>query len=134
MSCELSDCRWRTMHGDNASCDSPKMLTPALFNPCRTCARCPYTDHEPAAAPAEPPSLARRALNFATALARHAGDGFAKREQTEIDAILENHCKPCEFFNGTRCTHASCGCNISGERKFLNKLAWASEHCPIGKW
>ena len=27
-----------------------------------------------------------------------------------------------------------CGCNINTKKKFMNKLAWADQECPIGKW
>jgi hypothetical protein len=27
-----------------------------------------------------------------------------------------------------------CGCAISNKKIFLNKLAWADQECPIGKW
>jgi hypothetical protein len=27
-----------------------------------------------------------------------------------------------------------CGCNINTKKIFMNKLAWADQECPIGKW
>ena len=27
-----------------------------------------------------------------------------------------------------------CGCNVNGKKVFLNKLAWADQECPLGKW
>ena len=80
------------------------------------------------------PGAARALFNFAGALLAHVADGMAKRSREEIEAILTTHCQPCPLFSGTRCTHASCGCNVNGEEKFFNKLAWRSERCPIGKW
>ena len=43
-------------------------------------------------------------------------------------------CKRCPLFDGSICRHADCGCRISQQRKFLNKLAWADQSCPLGKW
>lgn len=78
-----------------------------------------------------PPSFLQRAVHFAGALTRHALDGCRKRTEDEIAAVLEI-CKACEKFNGQGCN--VCGCNCSGQQVFMNKLAWASEHCPLGKW
>lgn len=27
-----------------------------------------------------------------------------------------------------------CGCNVNNKKIFLNKLAWADQECPLGKW
>ena len=27
-----------------------------------------------------------------------------------------------------------CGCNINQKKQFFNKLAWADQKCPLGKW
>jgi hypothetical protein len=27
-----------------------------------------------------------------------------------------------------------CGCNVNTKKVFLNKLAWADQECPLGKW
>jgi hypothetical protein len=41
-------------------------------------------------------------------------------------------CKSCEFYNNNVCTE--CGCSITQERNYLNKLAILSENCPKQKW
>lgn len=68
---------------------------------------------------------------FTTALVKHAGDWFRKCSRKEIQTRLEI-CKQCEHFTGTAC--AQCGCRVNLETRFLNKLAWRSESCPLGKW
>lgn len=78
------------------------------------------------------PTNARRAFNFAKALANHVASGAEYRTREEIDEIREVHCKPCEFNLQNVCT--KCGCQTNRSRKFFNKLAWKSEHCPVGKW
>ena len=80
------------------------------------------------------PSSTKKAFNFIKALARHAGDGFKKRTKEQIEVILETHCNKCRYFNGVACTHEKCGCNVNREEQFFNKIAWASEKCPIDKW
>ena len=59
--------------------------------------------------------------------------GLPTCTQDQIDGRL-SICEACPYFNGQLCTHASCGCNVSAEPKFLNKLAWADQHCPMGRW
>lgn len=84
-----------------------------------------------------PPTI-QSLSNFGKAVVKHSLDGLEKRSKDEIDYIWNTYCNPsgspCEWFRGNYCGHAGCGCNIGTEEKFLNKLAWASEACPIGKW
>lgn len=79
----------------------------------------------------EGPGLVRRAFHFASALAVHAGDGFAKRTRAEIHDLLAA-CRECEHFTGDSC--AKCGCTVAADEVLFNKLAWRSEKCPEGKW
>lgn len=51
--------------------------------------------------------------------------------QEEIDARMEI-CKSCEFFKNNTCM--KCGCALSRERNYMNKLLWADQSCPIKKW
>jgi hypothetical protein len=93
-------------------------------------------------APSEGPSLLEKAFNFGEALTRHIGDGLKTRTTEEInellvicqggrgsDGVLREKCE--HFINGA-CNQ--CGCPIRQSKKFFNKLAWRSEHCPVGKW
>jgi hypothetical protein len=41
-------------------------------------------------------------------------------------------CLSCEFLQNNTCT--KCGCNITRDRNYMNKLANESETCPIAKW
>ena len=79
------------------------------------------------------PSFLRRAAHFAVALAQHVAAGCPMASQKTIDARFAV-CNICPFFSGDRCQHISCGCNAKATREFLNKLAWADQKCPIGKW
>ena len=82
-----------------------------------------------------PPGVLRRGVNFLSAVARWELAGKPIRTDTEINAILVEHCTPCSFFNGEVCTHKLCGCPLkAGGEGWRNKLAWATESCPIGKW
>jgi len=71
--------------------------------------------------------------NFIKALWFHIGYGLPKCTQDQI-----NHrfmiCLNCEFYDKSNTECLQCGCNISPKKKFLNKLAWADQKCPIDKW
>lgn len=77
--------------------------------------------------------FSKRAWRFSGSLALHALDGFKRASRRTIDERLQicSHC-PDGKFDGTACTE--CGCNCNAEHKFLNKLAWSSESCPLGHW
>lgn len=41
-------------------------------------------------------------------------------------------CQGCEHYDGKACTR--CGCPVVRESRFVSKLSWANESCPVGKW
>jgi hypothetical protein len=45
-----------------------------------------------------------------------------------------NICHGCEFFNSKQSVCDKCGCSLSKQREFINKLALPEASCPIGKW
>lgn len=81
--------------------------------------------------PSAPPSLMQKAKNFATSAAKHIASGMPRCTQEQIDARFAI-CQGCEFLKDNACT--KCGCPINREKRFISKLSWANEKCPIGKW
>lgn len=77
------------------------------------------------------PPFHERLATFLKALTSHATGGFRKSTQEETADRLAI-CQACEQFDGDHCK--VCGCGCSGDKVFLNKLAWASESCPLQKW
>lgn len=75
----------------------------------------------------------RRILTFFKALLWHIYAGFPKSSQNLINHRY-NLCSICENFDTNNQQCLLCGCNISKQKKFLNKLAWADQKCPIEKW
>jgi hypothetical protein len=51
--------------------------------------------------------------------------------QEQIDQRMEI-CKGCEFYKNNTCL--KCGCALSRERNYMNKLLWADQSCPVNKW
>jgi uncharacterized paraquat-inducible protein A len=74
-----------------------------------------------------------RLKTFVKSLFFHIYAGFPKATQAEIiDRWIE--CQKCKEFNSEKSECNICGCSLSVKSKFLNKLAWADQECPIGKW
>jgi hypothetical protein len=71
--------------------------------------------------PPAPPSLARQALNFAGAVARHVAHGMPTVDDAEKARRLAI-CRECEHFDAGRCR--LCGCFMA------IKSAMALEKCP----
>lgn len=55
-------------------------------------------------------------------------------KQCTEEQILLRHsiCSLCEDFKDGSCNR--CGCPITRNKDFANKLLWADQECPIGKW
>jgi len=79
----------------------------------------------------ELPPLAERIANFATSAARHVAAGMPRCTDEQVAARYAI-CQGCEFLRGGACS--KCGCPVQREAKFISKLSWAGESCPVGKW
>lgn len=95
----------------------------------------------------EGPSLLRKAANFTKAGVKHIATG--RKQSTDKTRLTRlNICKVCSSYKvleefprqlkeakevGT-CIEKSCGCFIHELPTFPNKLAWASQSCPLKKW
>jgi hypothetical protein len=75
--------------------------------------------------------IGKRILNFIVALIKHLLNGGKRTSKEERDRRY-SICQGCEFFDKSSCTQ--CGCPISRHEKFISKLDWANQHCPVGKW
>ena len=72
-----------------------------------------------------------RAYLRAIATAQHVAAGMPMASDEEI---IRRHdiCMACEFFKDNSCS--KCGCPVYRDKKFISKLAWADQSCPVGKW
>lgn len=77
------------------------------------------------------PTLLTKAVNFATSAARHVAAGMPRASDEEV-ARRFAICQACEHYDGKACR--KCGCPIVREQRFVSKLSWANESCPVGKW
>jgi uncharacterized paraquat-inducible protein A len=77
--------------------------------------------------------LINKILTFVKSLLFHVWSGFPKSTQEEINERL-SICKSCEYYSEEHKQCMVCGCNLSNKKIFMNKLAWADQECPTGKW
>ncbi len=129
---DVYECQNAEAHGGRGVCTitnpTGHQFGGALLANCETC---------PLYAPAlqddasESLSLQVKAVHFATAMARWAGNGFAMRSQDEINERLAI-CQACPNLVDKHCK--LCGCACVETNQVMNKLALKSEKCPIGKW
>ena len=76
----------------------------------------------------EMPGFWRRANTFARSAFKHVVTGLGTTPKDEL-LRRKRICGECEFNREDKCLQ--CGCRLAG---WPNKLEWASERCPIGKW
>jgi hypothetical protein len=76
-------------------------------------------------------SLIQKAANFAKSAVTHVAAGAPMASEDDV-AARHAICVACEHFDGAACI--KCGCPVVRERKWLSKLSWARESCPVGKW
>lgn len=76
-------------------------------------------------------SLVQKAVGFVTSAAKHVAAGMPAATDEEV-ARRFSICQGCEFYDGTACS--KCGCPVVREKRFVSKLSWANESCPVGKW
>lgn len=77
------------------------------------------------------PSFIQKIKNFANASIEHITSGMKLAEDS---TILDRYkiCQSCEFFEKDTCT--KCGCPLFSYKKYISKLSWADQACPVGKW
>lgn len=83
------------------------------------------------AARTDAPSFLQKVKNFAVSSAKHVAAGMPMASDEEI---LRRHdiCQGCEFFKDNSCQ--KCGCPVVRTKKYISKLSWADQECPVGKW
>jgi hypothetical protein len=98
------------------------------------------TGHSPRPTPDLSDAAARLGVSladvghYAAALARWTAAGFPTRDAAEVARIEAEHCRPCTpHYRDGRCKKCGCRVNTSG-LAVVNKIAMATEHCPLGKW
>ena len=80
------------------------------------------------------PSFGEQVKNFSIAAITHFLGGSPTCTQAEIDARRLS-CLQCTEFRPVDNRCAACGCPATqSHEKYVNKLAWADQYCPVGRW
>lgn len=74
-----------------------------------------------------------RILTFLRSLFWHISRGLPKSSRKTINERFAI-CLSCDAYDPKRSICRACGCNINNKKTFMNKLAWADQECPLGKW
>ena len=82
--------------------------------------------HEPPMVPCRSP-LQQTAENIPSAIKE-----IIPNASTELIEKRYLICMSCEFLQNHTC--AKCGCSITRDRNYMNKLSNPNETCPIEKW
>ncbi len=73
--------------------------------------------------------------NYFGAVRRWVASGRPRRSEKEIEQLFNENCKGCDRYDPVKHACKSCGCQVSTDSSPLsNKLAMATEHCPIGRF
>lgn len=83
----------------------------------------------------EKPGYFGMAYRYTRALSRWIKAGRPIRSENEIEDIYETHCKNCRAFDHETNSCKYCGCKLgTGTNPLINKIAMATERCPVEKW
>jgi hypothetical protein len=84
------------------------------------------------------PGYGKRYKTLKSAKARWEEAGKPVRSDERVQEIYDQHCSQCPMLTATLLGEACklCGCKLSREGNWLNKLRWATESCPLEqpKW
>lgn len=73
--------------------------------------------------------------NYFGAVRQWVAMGMPTRTPEEIEHLFNTHCKGCERYDIMNHACKTCGCNVSEDDSPLtNKLAMATEKCPLGRF
>ena len=76
-------------------------------------------------------SVIDKIKNFAKATQSHILSGAKLCTDEQIEQRYEV-CIKCPYFMDNTCD--KCGCPLYRNKKFISKLSWADQACPIGRW
>lgn len=117
-------CPFRYEATDGLKCSITGMAVDATI-----CGRCDSETREHEA------KFGEKVKNYYGAVRRWVANGKPSRSPEEITKLFEENCKGCERYDSEKHACKNCGCTVSTDSSPLaNKLAMASERCPLGRF
>lgn len=107
-----------------------------------TCKNCSYTvikhkrqcNKKPESKP-DYPSMAMQLHNYKEAVVRWNRAGKPTRNDEEVEKIIIDFCKQCNWYDSKKKRCKGCGCKVTnGGMAIFNKVRMSTEHCPRGFW
>jgi len=81
------------------------------------------------------PSLPKRILTYAQAVAEWIAAGSPERSDKEVQDIYDDLCKSCSWLDDQSGICRGCGCHVADfGMAITNKIKMATQHCPREKW
>ena len=121
---EYPECPFRFKREKDTICS----ITNLRVDP-EICNRCDTETREHSA------TLGEKVTNYFGAIRRWVASGRPTRSQEEIERLYNDHCKGCERYDKEKHACKNCGCAVSTDSSPLgNKLAMATESCPLGRF
>ena len=81
------------------------------------------------------PGITHKVIHYTRALSRWIKAGRPIRKESEIIDFFRNDCRPCTDYDQETSSCHHCGCRVNESIIApLNKIAMATEHCPLEKW
>jgi len=120
--CEICGCKWINKLGAK----NPPIIECGIKNIVNA-VEIPIIKNSNTNKQTQMPSSWTRMKSYADAYIHWNLAGRPLRIQEKIDLIFNEYCKKCNMYNGYACK--ICGCYIN-QRKYLNKIAWATTRCP----
>lgn len=118
---------WKCPHCDFSTAATVK---PPVHCVCGHVDYTPGTPQDPV-----PPSILQMGRNYARAYIRWraARPPRPVRSDQDVEAIREI-CRDCEKYEEHTGKCTACRCPVSKGSVIGDKVKWATEHCPLGKW
>lgn len=125
---EYPQCPYRYEGVDGHMCSVTNLgVTPQICHQCDSTTRVEERKNQA--------KFGTKVMNYFGAIRRWVASGRPTRSEEEIAALFAEHCKGCDMYDAEKHACKSCGCNVSEDADPLdNKLAMATEHCPLGRF
>jgi hypothetical protein len=120
------DCPFRYLIGEKLFCG----MTSLEVNP-EICGRCEKATRD------ETAKLGDKVKHYLEAIRKWVANGRPTRSKEEVDRIFREHCgSGCDRYDKEKHACKTCGCQVSDANAspLKNKLAMATEHCPLGRF
>ena len=121
---EYPPCQFRHMNGEDALCT----ITDLQVDP-EVCGRCDKETREQEA------KLGDKIVHYVGAVRRWVAKGRPSRSKEEIEKLFKENCEKCDRYDPATHSCKNCGCAVTlSVTPLANKLAMATEVCPLGRF